>query len=192
MMAGGGGSTAPKNSPRVMPSATPMRSIEAIEGDACRSSTWEIKLGEKPDLSASRRTERRCAMRRRRTMSPRWTAGLEEEYLGTLVRSMWTRYSLIGRAGTAPQSRQLAGALDSFLGVRRTYRPLPCITISLSEHCGNWRNPWGSSKPHGGRPRRCRDHARRPSSGDAQKTPMDSDEGSGAAESLCNLLGRKN
>ena len=59
-----------KNSPRVTPSADAIRSVEAIEGEACRSSTCEIKLGENPHLSARVRTERWRLLRRRRTISP--------------------------------------------------------------------------------------------------------------------------
>jgi hypothetical protein len=58
MTAGREGSMARKNSPNVIPSAAAIFSVEAIEGEAWRSSTCEIKLGEKPHLSAKFLTEK--------------------------------------------------------------------------------------------------------------------------------------
>ena len=110
MMAGNGGSMALKNSPRVTPSAEAIRSVDAMEGEAWRSSICEMKLGEKPHLSASVRTERWSVFRKWRTRSPTCTSVFDGEGLVCLVGFFGRVSSIDGsRSGTPKVGHILKG-----------------------------------------------------------------------------------
>lgn len=65
-----------KNSLIVTPSAEAILSRDAIDGETCPNSTCEIKLGEKPDLLASQRTDNPPRRRKRRTILPTYRSSV--------------------------------------------------------------------------------------------------------------------